>query len=179
MKELVFATLMCVSAMSAKAQVITSETVNNAYVEVSNQTDGNFAYNVERTGDDITTMYVYEKSSSPKGMMSLKPHLKYAYSYTADGMLTSRVAYRWSNSLGDWVCAARYDFTLADGNYRAEYSRYNHEADCFDQPVERMDYSLMPDDSIDHVTSYYRDRQSPFYQLVSDTTVTLLMASSH
>lgn len=178
MKKLVFATLMCVAAMSAKAQVITSETVNNAYEEVSCQADGHFAYNAEWTDNNITTMYVYEKTSSPKGMLSLKPHLKYAYSYTADGMLTSRVAYRWSNSLGDWVCTARYDFTLADGNYRAEYSRYNHETARFDLPVERMDYSLMPDDSIDHVSSYYRDSQSPSYQLVSDTTVTLLMASS-
>ena len=164
--------------MSAKAQVITSETVNNTYEEVSGQTDGRFAYNAEWTGNDITTMYVYEKASTPKGLLNLKPHLKYAYSYAADGMLTSRVAYRWNDSLGDWVCTARYDFTSANGNYRAEYSRYNHETECFDQPVDRMDYSLMPDDSIDYVSCYHRDRQSPFFQLVSETTVTLLMASN-
>ena len=40
MKKLFFAILMCVAAMSAKAQVLTSETVNHIYSEaVSDQRD--------------------------------------------------------------------------------------------------------------------------------------------
>ena len=42
MKKLVFATLMCVAAMSTKAQVLTSETVNNVYETASNQPDSRF-----------------------------------------------------------------------------------------------------------------------------------------
>ena len=51
MKKLVFATLMCVAAMSAKAQVLTSETVNHIYSEaVSDQTNSDFCFNAERNG---------------------------------------------------------------------------------------------------------------------------------
>ncbi len=54
---------MCVAAMSAKAQVLTSETVNHIYSEaVSDQTNSDFCFNAERNGNDITAMYVYEKT---------------------------------------------------------------------------------------------------------------------
>ena len=56
MKKLVFATLMCVAAMSAKAQVITSKTVNNVYEEVINQKDGSFVYNAEQDGNGNITV---------------------------------------------------------------------------------------------------------------------------
>ena len=80
MKKLAFAILMCVAAMSAKAQVLTSKTVNNVYETVINQNDGDFAFNAERTGSDITTMYVYKKDANHKGIVTLKPHMKYEYS---------------------------------------------------------------------------------------------------
>ena len=81
MKKFVFATLMCVAAMSAKAQVLTSETVNNVYEAVSNKADGDYCYNAERKGKDITTMFVYQKATNSKGDITLKPHLKYEYDY--------------------------------------------------------------------------------------------------
>ena len=171
MKKLVFATLMCVAAMSANAQVLTSKTVSNVYEQVSNQTDGDFAYNAERTAGDITTMYVYQKVYNRKGEVSLRPHLKYAYDYAADGTLTCRVTYRWSNNLHDWVSAARYDYTLDYGSYRAEYSRYNHQTDSFDQPVERMVYILFPNDMVNYVSCYHRNRPAAPFQLVYETPV--------
>ena len=45
MKKLVFATMMCVAAMSANAQVLTSETVNNSYENAVAQADGDYAFN--------------------------------------------------------------------------------------------------------------------------------------
>ena len=169
MKKLVFATLMCVAAMSANAQVLTSETVNNVYEKVSNQSDGDYAYNVEKSGKDITAMYVYKKNYSRKGMMTLKPHMKYEYTYAADGTLTSRVAYNWVD--GSWVCASRHDYALENGKYNAEFSRYNHTANCFDQPVEKMVYSLMPGDSVNNVSCYHRSYPTSKYQLVSSANV--------
>ena len=77
MKKLAFAILMCVTAMSVKAQVLTSKTINKVYEEVTNKTDGDFAFNAEWTGNDITTMFVYKKDYSRKGMVILKPHRKY------------------------------------------------------------------------------------------------------
>ena len=42
MKHLVFATLMCISALSAKAQVLTSETVKNGYETVVNMPESGY-----------------------------------------------------------------------------------------------------------------------------------------
>ena len=170
MKKIVFATLMCVAAMSAKAQVLTSETVNHIYEVVSNQTNSDFVYNAEKKGNDITTMYVY-KICKDHGMMSLKPHVKYAYSYAADGTLTSRVVSRWIESQNDWICTARYDFSLADGKYCAAYSHYNHAASRFDEPVEKMVYSLMSDGIVNLVSYYLRNHPSSHFELVSETVV--------
>ena len=150
MKKLAFAILMCVAAMSAKAQVLTSKTVNNVYETVSNQTEGNFVFNAERNGNDITTMYVYQKAGS-KGNVSLTPHMKYEYQYTTDGTLASRVSYRWIDD--EWKCMGRHDYNLVFGKYIAEYSRYNNTLGTFDQPIDKMVYSLMPDDSVNYVSN--------------------------
>ena len=84
MKKLVFATLMCVAAMSARAQVLTSETVNHIYSEtVFNTTNGDYCFNADKNGNDITTLYVYQKVSGPKGNVTLIPHLKHEYDYAA------------------------------------------------------------------------------------------------
>lgn len=143
MKQLVLAIMMCIAAaLGAKAQVLTSETVNHAYEAVINQTNSDYVFNAEWTGKDITTMYVYQETRNLKGLVTLKPYLKYDYSYAADGILTSKITYRWAESQDNWVCASRYDYTLTNGTYSAEYSRYNHIAKRFDQPVEKMVYLL-------------------------------------
>ena len=170
MKKLVFAIMMCVTAMGANAQVLTSETVNNVYENVTNQTDGDFAFNAEMTGKDITTMYVYKKNNNRKGMTLLKPYMKYDYTYAADGTLTSRVAYRWNE--GNWAYAARYDYNLDGGKYTAEYSLFNSVANRFDEPLEKMVYTMMPDDSVNYVSCYHRNNYSSRYQLVSTAEVT-------
>ncbi|MBR5655968.1 MAG: DUF3836 domain-containing protein [Prevotella sp.] len=171
MKKLVFATLMCVAAMSAKAQVLTSETVNNVYETVSNKTDGKFAFNVERTGRDIHTMYVFKKAADSKGAANLTPYLKYEYSYATDGMLNSRVAYLWMDGQDSWMCTGRYDYYLDFDKYFAEYSRYNHTTENFDLPVDKMVYTLLPDNSINYVSNYHRDKPTSRFQLVSEMTV--------
>lgn len=171
MKKLVFATMMCLAAMSAHAQVLTSETVNNVYETVTNQTDCDFAYHAEWTGKDITAMYVHQKAKDKKGEVNLKPHLKYAYTYASDGTLKSRVTYRWNSRQHDWVIAARHDYALTDGMYCADYSRYNHKADCFDLPTDRMVYTLEPNDSINYISCYHRDRPTAPFELVSQTAV--------
>jgi len=172
MKKLVFAIMMCAAAMSTNAQVLTSKTVNDVYEAVTNQADCDFVYNAERSGNDITTMYVYKKTNGRKGAMTLKPHLKYDYSYAADGMLTSRVTSRWSDSLGDWTCAARHDYSFDNGCYCVEYSHYNHTANRFDQPVDKMVYLTTSGDDFDYVSCYHRKNPSSDYKLVSETYVT-------
>ena len=173
MKKVFFSILMCVVAMSAKAQVLTSETVNNVYEEVTNKTDGDFAFKAEWTGKDITTMYVYKKNDK-KGKVTLKKHAKYEYQYGADGILNSQVIYRWIEGQSNWICAARYDYKLGNGSYSTEYSRYNHADNCFDQPVDKMVYSLIPGNSVNYVSHYHRSQPTARFELVSETSVTAM-----
>ena len=157
MKKLVFATLMCAAAMSAKAQVITSETVNNVYEEVINQTDSRFVFNAERDGNgSITALNVYSEEIMSKGAVSLTPEYRYQYAYNADGMLSSRMKYVWRH--GDWQSAERYDYTLTGDSYNVEYSRWNNEKTRFDQPLGKMTYWLLPNESVASVACYYRHR---------------------
>ena len=172
MKKLVFATLMCVAAMSAKAQVLTSETVNNVYEEMTNKSKSEFAFNAERTGNDITAMYVYKQVKGAKDMVTLKPHRKYEYTYATDGTVASKVTYIWNEEESDWSCAGRHDFTLTYSTYRAEYSRFNDLKKDFDQPLDRMVYSLIPGDSVNYVSCYHRNSPKAQMQLVSETAVT-------
>ena len=169
MKKLVFATMMCIAAMSANAQVLTSETVKHVYEEVSLKPDSKFAFNADFTGQDITTMYVYRMNGGGRDMLTLKPHVKYDYTYAADGTLTSKVTYSWDDNMNSWKSTARYDYTLADGQYSVEYSRYNPTAKCFDQPVDKMVYSMTPYDN--YVSSYHRNDSSLEYQLISELQV--------
>ena len=172
MKKLVFATMMCVAAMSAKAQVLTSETVKNVYEVVSTKANSKFAYNADFIGNDITTMYVYKTNDDCRGMLTLTPYLKYDYAYAADGTLASKVTYRWNDYQTGWTCAARREYTVDDTTYSIAYSHYNPVANCFDLPVDKMVYSLMPDDSVNNVSCYHRDDSSSQFQLVSEILIT-------
>lgn len=171
MKKLAFAFVMCLAAMSANAQVLTSETVNNVYEEVSNKANGKFYYNAERTGNNITAMYVYQNTGNGKGNVSLKPHRKYEYDYAADGTLKVRVTYCWNASNNNWERAARHAYTLDNNTYFAEYSRYNHKDEIFDQPIDKMVYKLHAKDSVNHVITYHRDDPSDPFRKISDTAV--------
>ena len=171
MKQLVFATMMCVAAMSAKAQVLTSETVNNVYEEVTNNSKSDYAFNAERQGDDITAMFVYKQVKGHKGNVTLKPHRKYEYTYDENGTLESKVTYVWNESEKNWMTAGRHDYTLTYSSYRAEYSHYNNKKQQFDQPLDRMVYSLIPGDSVNYVSTYHRETPTAQFQLVSETSV--------
>ena len=181
MKKIIIAIIIAIaSALSAKAQVLTSKTINNVYEKVSHQDKSDFVFNAEWTGSDITTMYIYKKDCNRNGILMLKPHLKYEYSYAEDGTLTSRVAYRYTDSL-DWMCTGRHDYTLDNGLYFAEYSRYNRATNSFDQPMEKMVYMLAPNDDVDYVGCYQRELPTAPYQIVSETAIahpTLLLAET-
>ena len=172
MKSLFFAALMCVAAMSAKAQVLISETVKNVYEEVANQPKSDFVFNVDLTGNDITTMYVYKKNGGGREMLSLTPSLKYEYTYDVDGKVTNKVTYRWDDCQNCWACVSRYDYILDNNSYSVAYSRYNRTTKRFDEPVEKMVYSLIPYDNINCVSYYQREDSSSQLQLISETQVT-------
>ena len=172
MKQLVIAIIMFLAALSAKAQVITSETIKNVHNEMMLTVENDYVYNVEYTGSNITTKYVYEKEFADKDIFLLKPYLKYDYTYAADGTLASKVTYNWNDCLNNWTCAARHDYTVDSAKYSVEYSRYNPITECFDQPTDKMVYSLMPNDGVSNVSSYHRVDSSSQFQLISEILIT-------
>ena len=88
MKHLVLAILMCIAALSAKAQVLTSETVKNGYETVVNMPESDYVFNADYTEDDITTMYVYQRNDEGKDIL-LTPYRKHEYTYATDQRDTS------------------------------------------------------------------------------------------
>jgi hypothetical protein len=170
MKQFVFAAMMCVAAMSAKAQVLTSETVKKGYETVVNLPESDFVYNADYTEDDITTMYVYQKSVDRKDIL-LTPHRKYEYTYAADGTLTSKVTSQWDDMNMRWAIASRHDYTLNPDTYSIEYSHYNKKADSFELPVDKMVYTLQPYSDVHNISHYRRHDASAPYQLISEIQV--------
>ena len=172
MKQLLIAILMCITAIAGKAQVLTSETVKNGYETVVNMPESDFAFNADYTGDDIATMYVYEKIVDRKDMVLLTPHRKYEYTYSADGMLTSKVTFQWDDMNYRWTIASRHDYILNNDTYSIEYSHYNKNANSFEQPVDKMVYTLQPYSDIHNISHYRRQDSSTPYQLISEIQVT-------
>ena len=67
MKKLLICSMMCLMALVAKAQVLTSATVQKVYESVTTDVDNGFAYNAECDGDGrIIAMEVYRKKLQRK-----------------------------------------------------------------------------------------------------------------
>ncbi len=181
MKQFVFATLMCIASMSAKAQVLTSETVKNGYETVINMPESDFSYNVDYSGDDITTMYVYQKTGDGKNIQ-LTPYRKHEYTYATDGTLISKVTSQWDDMNNRWTIASRYDYSLNHDTYSIEYSHYDKKVNSFELPVEKMIYILQPCSDVHNISHYRRQNSSTPYQLISEiqfTEMPLLFADNN
>ena len=164
MKKFMISSMMCLMALTSNAQVMTSATVDKIFDTVSQATDAEFVYNADRDADGkIATMVVYQEQRQQKGSFSLKPVYRYQYNYAADGMLTSRTKYVWRKN--QWQCAGRHNYSLDAGFYTAAYSRWNNKKADFDEPVGKITYTLMPDESIASVACYSRQRSNTDLQL--------------
>ena len=171
MKKFVFSTMMCIAAMSAKAQVINSEAVQNAYESAVTQPKSDFAYNADYTDKNLTTMYVYKKNEVRDDLLTLTPYKKYEYNYATDGTLVSKLTYQWDSANNLWACASRHDYALDNDKYSVAFSRYNAKTNSFDEPIDKMVYSLYPYADVNTVTSYHRDNSKLPFQLISEIQV--------
>lgn len=170
MKKLFIAAMMCLTTLFVQAQVITSETINAHYLSAIKGSQKLFAYNAESDDDgNITTMYVYKKRVQNNGDLSLEPVCSYHYEYAPDGELTSRTMYLWT--IDRWECARKLEFMLIADLYVVEYSRWNEETGTFDEPVEKISYTLNPDSSVHEVCHYLREQKGSPYQLACHFSV--------
>ena len=134
---------------------MTAEAISKVYESAIADNGAEFSYNADRDRHNrITAMYVYEKMQNWKGRERLIPYYQYRYEYTRDGFLASRTTYIWHG--GQWQCAARHSYRLDNGLYSIAYSRWNSSKSRFDEPVGKMEYMLMPKDSVASVACYQR-----------------------
>jgi hypothetical protein len=161
MKKFVFASMMCLMAIAANAQVLTAKTISKVYADLTSCMDNSeFVYNAEQKDDVITALCVYSKADR-----RLKPVRRFEYTYDASGLLLRRVAYRWNELADDWLCTGRHDYSMTTNRYSVEYSRWNVRADRFDQSNDKMTYTLLPCDTVQQVCCYHRERGTSAYQL--------------
>ena len=159
MKKFMIFSMMCLMALTSKAQVLTSATVNKVYEGVAMDSDSEFVYNAEYDGNgNITTMYVYQKRTRHKGSVDLEPLCRYQYAYTKEGLLSSRIKSVWRR--GDWRQFGRHTYTLTADTYTVEFSRWNKKKADYDLPLGKMTYSLLPDESIGSIACYYRHHKN-------------------
>ena len=59
-----------------------------------------------------------------------------------------------------------------DDTYSVEYSYYNNKTNSFEQPVDKMVYSLQPYSDVHNISYYRRQDSSTPYQLISEIQVT-------
>ena len=161
---------MCLMAMASEAQVITSATVNKVYEEVSADASNGFVYNAEYDDNGcIIAEDVYRNVPCGKSDLNLIPTLRYHYAYHADGTLASRTKYEWRGE--KWQCYGKLDYTLSDGRYTVEYSRWNRKKSDFDLPCGQMTYTLLANDEVTSVACYYRHHKNSPLELAWTTTV--------
>ena len=159
--------MMCLLAIATEAQVLTSQTVRSIYDDATTQTniptDGNykFVYSADFNGNAIQRQYIYKQWRSGRGQ--LKPVIRYDYSYDTDGLLLSRVTYRWHK--GEWLCMGRHDYLLQGDCYTMEYSRWNAKREVYDTPCEKTVLALLPDQTVSDIYCYERSNNSAPYQL--------------
>jgi len=86
-------------------------------------------------------------------------HLSYEYTYTNDGMLESRKAMRWNNTVRTWeneaVIVYNYDESLS--SVTLEYAEWNRKENKFDGPKEKAVYQIMNDRLIFSYTAYEKE----------------------
>ncbi len=171
MKQLVVFSVMCLSTLFAKAQVMTSETVNDVYASVIAEDKARFAYNGEFDDNGrMTGMTVYQKDSYRDGQECLNPVCQYEYDYTTDGLLKSRVKYVWHRD--QWQCCGRHDYTLEGNIYTAAYSRWDKKSADFAAATEKIVYTLLPDNSTCHISFYQSKHHHDTLQLAWQIPVT-------
>ena len=162
---------MCLMALASEAQVITSASVKKVYEEVSADASNGFVYNAEYDDNGcIIAQNVYRNVPRGKGDLNLIPILRYHYAYHADGTLASRTKFEWRG--GEWRCYGKLDYTLNDGRYTVEYSRWNQKTASFDAANEMMTYTLLPDSSTSNVCFYQRSLNGDSYKLSWQVSVT-------
>ncbi len=170
MKKLFVCSMMCLMALASEAQVITSATINKVYEEVSADNSNEFVYNAEYDDNGcIIAQDVYRNVPRGKGDLNLIPTLRYHYAYHADGTLASRTKFEWRG--GKWQCYGKLDYTLSDGRYTVEYSRWNRKKSDFDLPCGQMTYTLLANDEVTSVACYYRHHKNSPLELAWTTTV--------
>lgn len=159
MKKLLISSMLCLMTIASEAQVMTAATVNKVYNKAIADCKNEFFYNTELDDNNqITAMYVYKNKGKNKDNASLRPFCLYRYEYTADGLLTKRTMYVWRHN--NWHCKGCHQYSLDNATYQIAYSRWNKKKGDFNEPMGKMTYQLLPDETVNSIACYQRHREN-------------------
>lgn len=157
MKKLLISSMLCLMTIASEAQVMTASVVNKSYEKAVMDQDNELVYNSERDeNNQITAMYVFKNKGTGKQNASLKPFYLYRYEYSADGLLTKRTTFVWHRN--KWRCIGCHQYSLDNTTYQIAYSRWNKKKGDFNEPVGKMTYQLLPDETVNSIACYQRHR---------------------
>ena len=155
MKKLLISSMLCLMAMTVEAQVMTAATINKVYKKAIADSTNKLFYNTELDDNyQITAMYVFKNKGKNKDNVSLKPFYLYRYEYAADGLLTKRTTFVWRRN--NWRCIGCHQYSLDNTTYQIAYSRWNKKKGDFNDPVGKMTYQLLPDETVNSIACYQR-----------------------
>lgn len=104
-----------------------------------NATGGNiengFAYNCEEKNGQVTTEYVYRVDGQ-----YLRQHLKYDFTYDAEGRVIRKEAQRWNDASDGYVPYYCLEMSYSDIVTEVEYALWDKAAGCYSAMRSKVVY---------------------------------------
>lgn len=120
--------------------LITATTIFSTFLGLSGN-NNDFAYNVEMDDQVVTSQMVYKKSESGK---LLSHHLKYNYTYDAQGCLTRKEVMKWNGTSNQWDHSHCLYYVYGQSGFSIEYVRWDSQKAGYTETISKRvyDYSM-------------------------------------
>lgn len=117
--------------------IITICTVLSMYMTSLENVNSEYFYNADIENGIVTTMYVYENSTT-----GLTPKLSYDFKYDAEGRLIEKTTNRWDKWSQQYKPTSRLEMTYTDNGYEVAHSVWNKKGW---KPTEKVFYQVEND----------------------------------
>lgn len=94
----------------------------------------NFITNEVVTNGVVTSKIIYKNSGQ------LQYHMKYDFTYNADGKVSAKEAFKWDGRRDKWVPYFKMTFTYTTENVEVEYAKWNAKDKKYNLSTEKKSY---------------------------------------
>ena len=142
--------------------IITICTVLSMYMTSLENVNSEYFYNADIENGIVTTMYVYDNSST-----GLTPKLSYDFKYDAEGRLIEKTTNRWDKWSQQYKPSSRLEMTYTDKGYEVAHSVWSKKGW---KPTEIAFYQV-ENDQILSVNYLYPNHQGEFNSVEQLTVI--------